>query len=168
MNKTENTNSAGRKFFRTVNVFVYGTTEKQSKLIFENLPNKEVCVIDCTDCFEDIIATSYIAVVINPDLLTQENIWYFNYYANEVGYYSEKIVFTKPHSILQNLNKNVKYTVFSDDYEFETNIKDLLLEASRSEKRTKAYSDTVSQTIRVLSEIRKHPYITTAELSEII
>ncbi|MBQ4560404.1 MAG: winged helix-turn-helix domain-containing protein, partial [Tyzzerella sp.] len=44
----------------------------------------------------------------------------------------------------------------------------LLLEALRAERRSDTYSDTIAQTIRVLSEIRKKPGITTAELAEII
>ena len=66
------------------------------------------------------------------------------------------------------LQNNVKYIVFNDDFDFQDKIRYVLLEASRDDKRSNSYSDTISQTIRVLSEIRKHPYITTAELAEII
>ena len=97
-----------------------------------------------------------------------ENIEYFNEFANDVGAYSEKIIFTKPHSLLNALQNNVKYIVFNDDFDFQDKIRYVLLEASRDDKRSNSYSDTISQTIRVLSEIRKHPYITTAELAEII
>lgn len=134
--------------------------------VHENLPNSNTVVIDCSDCFTDIIATAYIAVVINPDILTEDNIEYFNELAEDVGNGSGTLIFTKQHDILGNLSKKVKYQVFTDDFEFEDKIKYILLEASRTEKRNSTYSDTISQTIRVLSEIRKHPYITTAELAE--
>ena len=77
-------------------------------------------------------------------------------------------IFTKNHPILSALNKNVKHTVLDGEFELKAKIKYLLLEATRSEKRNDTYSDTIAQTIRVLSEIRKHPGITTAELAEII
>ena len=146
-------------------VFVYGITDEQLSIIEKNIPIKDICVKDCSGCFTDIIAKPYIAVIINPDLLTDENIDYFNGFANDMNYYSEKIVFTKPHPILEKLNKKVTHIVFADDFEFADKIKFILLEAHRAEKRAKTYSDTLAQTIRVLSEIRKHPYITTAELA---
>ncbi len=153
---------------RTTNILVYGITDEQFLIIAENIPNNDICIIDCSECFTDIIAISYIAVIINPDFLSDENIEYFNDFANDVSYFSEKIVFTKPHPILKKLNKNVSHIVFGDDFDFSDRIKYILLEANRAEKRAKTYSDTVAQTIRVLSEIRNHPYVTTAELAEII
>lgn len=158
----------GEPLRRTTNILVYGITDEQFLLVAEGTPNNDIHIIDCSDCFNDIIATSYIAVIINPEYLTDENIEYFNEFADEVKYYSEKIVFTKPHPILEKLKNNVSFVVFENDHEFEDKIRFVLLEANRAEKRAKTYSETVAQTIRVLSEIRKHPYITTAELAEII
>jgi len=156
----------GEQLIRLSNVLIYGITDEQLVLVHENLPNTNTVVIDCSDCFTDIIATAYIAVIINPDLLTAGNIEYFNELVADVGNTSGTLIFTKPHNILNQLSKSVKYQVFADDFEFEDRIKYILLEASRTEKRNSAYSDTISQTIRVLSEIRKHPYITTSELAE--
>lgn len=158
----------GEPICRTTNILVYGITDDQFLLVSEGTPNNDIHIIDCSDCFTDIIATPYIAVIINPDFLTDENIEYFNGFAEDVHYYSEKIVFTKPHPILEKLNENVSYIVFKNDHEFADKIRFVLLEANRAEKKAKTYSDTLAQTIRVLSEIRKHPYITTAELAEII
>ncbi len=158
----------GEVIYKTSNILVYGLSDEQIDFVYENLPNSNINVIDCSECFSDIIATSYIAAIINPNMLVKENIEYFNAFAKEVGAYSERIIFTLPHSILNGLNKNVKSVILQDEFEFFDKIRYLLLDASRSEKRVNNYSDTVSQTIRVLSEIRKHPYITTAELAEII
>lgn len=158
----------GDKIYRTKNVLTYGVSDVELAILQKELPNKDICIVDCTECFTDIIATSYIALVINPDFIDQEHIDYFNEYADEVHYYSEKIAFTKKHTILEKLNKNVKYTIFEDETELKSNIRYLLLEALRAEKRSDTYSDTIAQTIRVLSEIRKRPGITTAELAEII
>ena len=153
---------------RTTTLLVYGITDEQLSLIEKNIPIKDIYIHNCSNCFTDIIAMPYIAVIINPDLLTDANIDYFNDFANDVNYYSEKIVFTKPHPILEKLNNKVNHIVFADDFEFADKIKFTLLEAHRAEKRAKTYSDTLAQTIRVLSEIRNHPYITTAELARII
>ena len=165
-NKTAINPMTGEELKRLSNVLIYGITDEQLVFVHENLPNTNTVVIDCSDCFTDIIATAYIAVIINPELLTAENIEYFNELVSDVGNTSGTLIFTKTHYILSQLNKSVKYQVFANDFEFEDKIKYILLESSRTEKRNNAYSDTISQTIRVLSEIRKHPYITTAELAE--
>ena len=165
-NKTAINPMTGEELKRLSNILIYGITDEQLVFVYENLPNTNTVVIDSSDCFTDIIATAYIAVIINPDLLTADNIEYFNELVSDVGNTSGTLIFTKPHNILNQLSKSVKYQVFADDFEFEDKIKYLLLESSRIEKRNNTYSDTISQTIRVLSEIRKHPYITTTELAE--
>jgi len=158
----------GEELRRTKDVLVYGISDNQFAIICEELPSSDIRVVDCSDCFTDIIALPYIAVILNPDVMEQEHIDYFNDYANEVLYFTEKIIFTKDHPVLKQLNKNVKHVVLDGDFEIKAKIKYLLLDATRSDRRNDTYSDTISQTIRVLSEIRKHPGITTAELAEII
>ena len=158
----------GEKLRRTKDVLVYGISDDQFAIICEELPSSDIRVVDCSDCFTDIIALPYIAVILNPDVMEQEHIDYFNDYANEVLYFTEKIIFTKDHPVLKQLNKNVKHVVLDGDFEIKAKIKYLLLDATRSDRRNDTYSDTIAQTIRVLSEIRKHPGITTAELAEII
>ena len=158
----------GEELRRTKDVLVYGISDNQFAIICEELPSSDIRVVDCSDCFTDIIALPYIAVVLNPDVMEQEHIDYFNDYANEVLYFTEKIIFTKDHPVLKQLNKNVKHVVLDGDFEIKAKIKYLLLDATRSDRRNDTYSDTIAQTIRVLSEIRKHPGITTAELAEII
>lgn len=158
----------GEELRRTKDVLVYGISDEQFAIICDELPSNDIRVVDCSDCFTDIIALPYIAVVLNPDLMEQEHIDYFNDYANEVLYFTEKIIFTKNHPILQQLNRNVKHVVLDGDFEIKAKVKYLLLDATRSDRRNDTYSDTIAQTIRVLSEIRKHPGITTAELAEII
>ncbi len=158
----------GEELRRTKDVLVYGISDNQFAIICEELPSSDIRVVDCSDCFTDIIALPYIAVILNPDVMEQEHIDYFNDYANEVLYFTEKIIFTKDHPVLKQLNKNVKHVVLDGDFEIKAKIKYLLLDATRSDRRNDTYSDTIAQTIRVLSEIRKHPGITTAELAEII
>ena len=158
----------GEELRRTKDVLVYGISDEQFAIICEELPSSDIRVVDCSDCFTDIIALPYIAVVLNPDIIEQEQVDYFNDYANDVLYFTEKIIFTKNHPMLEKLNKNVKHVVLDGDFEIKAKIKYLLLDAMRSDRRNNTYSDTIAQTIRVLSEIRKHPGITTAELAEII
>ena len=152
----------------TKDVLLYGLSTDETNVILKEIPYNYIRVLDCTDCFTDIIALPYIAVVINPDLLVEENIDYFNYMAESLLYFPEKIIFTKPHPILSTLSSNVKYTILNGVIEIKANFKYLILDAIKTSNRSANYSSTISQTIRILSEIRKNAYITTAELSKII
>ena len=69
---------SGEPMRKLSNVLVYGLTDEQLVFVNDNLPNSNICVTDCSDCFTDIIATAFIAVIMNPDLLVDENIAYFN------------------------------------------------------------------------------------------
>ena len=100
----------GEEIHKTNEVFVYGISDEEFFIVSESLPNSKVQIVDCTDCFTDVFALPYIALIINPEVLTPKNIEDLNSFYEEIGNYSEKIVFTKSHSILDGL-KNVKYIV---------------------------------------------------------
>ena len=70
--------ATGEKIYRTQDVLVYGISDEEFAIICEELPKKDIRVLDCSECFTDIIALPYIAVVINPDVMEQEHIDYFN------------------------------------------------------------------------------------------
>lgn len=149
-------------------ILTYGISDKQTQLLLKNLPSSNIVITDVSECFTDIIATNYIAVVINPDVLLNAHIDYLNEMCEDFIITNEKIVFVKNHPILKELKNRNKYIVFSDDFEYGAKIKYILLDALREEKKMQNYSDTISQTIRVLSEIRRKPYISTAQLAAII
>jgi predicted transcriptional regulator len=157
----------GEKIFKTKDIIVYGITDDEFDVVIDSLPNKNMRVVDCSDCFIDILVSPCIVAIINPDCLTEENIKISNEYLNDIQYISEKYIFTKQSDILNSLSKNLKYEVLEND-DFEYKLKYVFLEASRAEKKYDAYSDMVAQIIRVLAEIRKNPYITTEKLAKII
>lgn len=149
-------------------VLTYGISDNQTQLLLKNLPSSNIVITDVSDCFTDIIATNYIAVIINPDVLQNDHIDYLNEMTEDFIITNEKIAFVKNHPILEGLKNKNKYIVFSDDFEYETKIKYILLDALQEEKKMQNYSETISQAIRVLSEIRRKPYISTTQLATII
>ena len=151
-------------------VFTYGLSDKEKFIVEKNLPNSEIEVYDCTDCFTDVIAIGNpIAIIINPDSIVSDDLDLLNWYYKDFnGAYSEKIIFTKQSDKTNLLENYVKFITFSSEFEFETKLKYLLLESGNKKKKVDNYSDTIAQTIRVLAEIRKHDGITTAKLAEIV
>lgn len=155
----------GEQLIRSKNVLVYGITDVEFAIVVDSLPNKDIRVIDCSGCFTDLIALPYIAAIIDPTSLTKEDIETLNEYVDEVQYLTERYVFTNDDKILDNLSKNLKHTILTAE-ELSDKLRYILLEANRAEKKYDTYSDTVAQTIRVLAEIRMHPYITTTQLAD--
>ena len=159
----------GKKLYKTKRVLTYGLSDTEYSEIENNLPSKDIGLCDCTDCFTDIIALSFIAVIINPDVASAEDIDMLNsLYSDLCGAYTEKIIFTKQSDKLALFSKNVKLTILRDFDDLERNIKYLLLESLQSDRKMENYSEVIAQTIRVLSEIKKKPGITTAELADIV
>lgn len=158
----------GEKIYKTKRVLTYGISDAEYSVIESNLPSKDIDLCDCTDCFTDIIALSFIAVIINPDAASAEDLDMLNsLYSDLCGAYTEKIIFTKQSDKLALFNKNVKLTILRDFDDFERSIKYLLLESLQSERKMENYSEVIAQTIRVLSEIKRKSGITTAELAKI-
>lgn len=158
----------GEKIYKTKRVLTYGTSDAEYSVIESNLPSKDIDLCDCTDCFTDIIALSFIAVIINPDVASAEDLDMLNsLYSDLCGAYTEKIIFTKQSDKLALFNKNVKLTILTDFDDLERNIKYLLLDSLQSDRKMENYSEVIAQTIRVLSEIKRKPSITTAELAKI-
>lgn len=51
----------GKEMRKVSNILVYGLTDEQLVFVYDNLPNSNISVTDCSGCFTDIIATAYIA-----------------------------------------------------------------------------------------------------------
>lgn len=149
-------------------VVTYGLTLQEAEAVKKSISSKDTTIEDYTGCITDVIACSYIAIVINPDNIEIEDLEILSSFYKEInGSYTEKIIFTKNNPKLSHFDNSLQFTVFGSFIEYEDRLKYLILDGKKAKKKSETYSETVSQIIRVLSEIRKHPGITTAELSEI-
>ena len=149
-------------------VVTYGLTLQEAETVKKSISPKDIVLEDCTGCITDVIARSYIAIIINPDNIDIEDLEILSSFYKEINSsYTEKIIFTKSSPKLSHFDNSLQFIVFSSFLEYEDRLKYLILDGKKAKKKSETYSETVSQIIRVLSEIRKHPGITTAELSEI-
>ena len=149
-------------------VITYGLTSQEYDTVQKSISQKDTAIEDCSGCITDVIAHSCIAIIINPDNIDVEDLETLSSFYKEInGSYTEKIIFTKKSPKLSYFESSLQFTVFSSFIEYDDRLKYLILDGKKAKKKSETYSETVSQIIRVLSEIRKHPGITTAELSEI-
>ncbi len=144
-------------------VMIYGFSEAEEALVASAAPNKETRVIN-TDCFTDLLALPAYAQIVKVSATVPEDLeTLFEYYI-EVGSFSETVILVGDAAIPDSLKKKIH--LYADFDSLMQNLKYLLLSASRRTKRNESFSNTLSNAIVILSEIRKNPGTTTAQLAE--
>ena len=149
--------------YRTTLIGTFGLTEDQNRVIKDNAPTKS-CEVMNTNCFTDIIATNEMAVIVNWAALSKDDIELLIDFYTEIAPFPETVVLIGNADVPDNLKKHV--SVYEDFEGFAQNIKYVLLGAYRRYKKNENFSITLANTIMVLSEIRKKPYVTTKELAQ--
>ncbi len=144
-------------------IMTYGLTDEQITKVQANIPVKS-CEVVNTDCASDIIATNEMAVIIVCEKLSDDDIKILYEFYKEIAPFPETIIFLGKPDFLGDILKYV--SVYGSFEELEQNLKYILLSAYRKNKKTVNFSITIANTLLVLSEIRKHPCITTGQLSE--
>ncbi len=141
----------------------YGLTDEQVNKIRDSIPVKS-CEVVSTECATDIIATNEMAAIISCEKLSPADSKLLHDFFKEIAPFPETVIFLGKPVFLDDILKYVN--IYDSFEELELNLKYVLLSAYRRNKKTVNFSNTLANTILVLSEIRKHPYITTRQLSE--
>ncbi|MCD8379157.1 MAG: HTH domain-containing protein [Lachnospiraceae bacterium] len=144
-------------------IMMYGFSEDEVSRAETVLPNKQAEIAD-VECFTDILAVRSYAVLINVSNISKTDLETFFEYYTEVGYFSEILIIVGDTYIPENLKKSIHlYDTFDS---LMVDMKYLLLSAYQRNKRNETFSTTLSNAIVILSEIRKHPGVTSAQLAD--
>lgn len=139
----------------------FGLTESQNKVISNYLKSINCKVVEA-DSYIDVITSGYFVSVINQKKL--DNDAYKNliqFYAEIDGNLTERIILSeKPDT----LSKASNAKVFHDFDDLETEL-DVLQKANKKAKKSENTINNLSYAIIVLSQIKKHPGITTDQIS---
>lgn len=144
-------------------VGTYGLTQEQNEEIKKNLPTKACKVMD-TDIFTDIIAIDEFAVVADFESMSTEERDLMVEFYSDIAPFSETVVLIGGNNLTSPLVKH--FTVYDNFESFAENMKYIFLNAYRKRKKSVNFSNTLANSIMILSQIRQHPYITTKELAE--
>lgn len=145
------------------NVFAYGFTQEEEKIIKKMLPAKE-SYLTSTDCFTDLIAVNSYAIFINASEVPYDEwdiLW--EYYL-EVGVVAEALVIVGGVIIPEQLKKKVHW--YRDFESLRKDMSYILLSAYRKNKKAEVFSSTLANAIMILNQIRLCPGVTTAQLAE--
>lgn len=146
------------------NIFIYGLTENERRILDKSLPAKVVEVSDITGVATDIVTRTDFAVIINPENIADDELEFFSDFYKGIDAI-ETIVFTKSKEGLKDKFPDVKTVIYNDEAEMENGLKYELMQALNKTNRIDSYYSTLSQAIVILFAIRNKPYITTKELS---
>lgn len=146
------------------NTLLVYTNRDQSEIIKRNLPAKSCEMIE-TGCYTDLIAISAFALIVDSALLKPDELdTILNYYLEIDGCFSETVIFFGAVSLAPQLKG--KLMVYESFEALIPQLKYILLSAYRKTKKSDSFNTTLSYGILILSEIRKHPGITTQELAQ--
>lgn len=141
----------------------FGLNEEEIMFIREHLPQKE-CEIMAAYNVTDIIAVSEFAAIVNTNKINQHDLAMLFEFYTEIAPFSETVIFLGDVIIPADLTGYI--AVYKDFDDLKDNLKYILLSAYRKQKKSANFSNTLSNVILVLSVIRRHPYVTSAELAE--
>lgn len=147
----------------TYNVFAYGFTPDEEKIIKKMLPTKE-SRLSSTDCFTDLIAINSYAMLINVPAVSLEDwdmLWDFYL---ELEVVPETVVLVGDGIVPKKLKGKIQ--VYPDFETCREKLKYVLLSAYRKSKKAETFSSTLANAILILSQIRLSPGVTTAQLAE--
>jgi len=147
----------------TMIIGTFGLSDEQIATVEANLPVK-TCEIMDTDCFSDIVATSEMAVIVIWEKLSSDERDLLIGFYSEIAPFSETMVLIGNVDVPDELKKYV--SIYKSFDEFSTNMRYVLLGAYRKSKKNENFSSILADTIFILSQIRKKPFITTKELAE--
>lgn len=146
------------------NTLLVYTNREQREIIKRNLPAKG-CEMIKAGCYTDLIAISAFALIIDSALLKPDELdTILNYYLEIDGCFSETVVFFGAVSLPPQLKG--KLMVYESFEALLPQLKYILLSAYRKTKKSDSFNTTLSYGILILSEIRKHPGITSQKLAE--
>ena len=144
-------------------IMMYGFSEDEVKRAETVLPNKKAEIVNI-DCFTDILATCSYAIILNVSNTEKSDLETFFEFYTEVGYFSEILIIVGDTDIPKNLKKSIHtYDTFDS---LMGDLKYLLLKAYQRNKKNESFSITLSNAIVILSEIRRHPGVTSAQLAD--
>lgn len=148
------------------NICIYGLSDTEKEVLYKSLPHPRVTVEEVTEEAICMIEFFNFAIIINPDVITNDDLSFYKDYYKDCDGLAETVIFTKHKDGLKEMFPSVKCVVFKDFAEYKDNLKYELLQSLKRNNKSESYSNSLAQAIMILFAIRNKPYITTKELAE--
>ena len=148
------------------NIIVYGFDEELD-FIESIVPRKGTAILD-TDCTTDLIAIGCYASITNLSKIKDEELQIlYDFYLDVLDPIEVPILIGIPSLPVPMQLSNV-FVHYESLEKAKEKLKYDLLAAYRRQKKNTTFSRTIANALVVLTQIRKHPGVTTEKLSEIL
>ena len=148
------------------NIIVYGFDEELD-FIESIVPWKGTAIFD-TDCTTDLIAIGCYASITNLAKIEDEELQIlYDFYLDVLDPIEVPILIGIPSLPVPTQLSNV-FVLYESFEKAKEKLKYDLLAAYRRQKKNTTFSRTIANALVVLTQIRKHPGVTTEKLSEIL
>ena len=148
------------------NIIVYGFDEELD-FIESIVPRKGTAILD-TDCTTDLIAIGCYASITNLSKIEDEELQIlYDFYLDVLDPIEVPILIGIPSLPVPTQLSNV-FVLYESFEKAKEKLKYDLLAAYRRQKKNTTFSRTIANALVVLTQIRKHPGVTTEKLSEIL
>lgn len=145
-------------------IITFGLTEDQNKIVEKNIPSRDYEVFD-TDAPTDLIAIGCVAMIVQAAALDEDaRGMLFDYYGEVNGCTDETVIWLGEPKPPKELRKFFK--CYGDFADIQDKLRYLLLNAHSRSKKSHEYSEKLVHGLKILSDIRNHPGITTKQLAE--
>lgn len=160
---TEHTMALLQEYYKNPRIGTLGLTDSELKVISANLPSSDYDLTS-TDLGSDLVAISHILIIVRSNANTAEELSVLWGFCSEVEAATRNIISIGDIGIPAALKTRVR--IFPGFDALIPQLKYLLLDALRGEKKEKAFSKTLANAIQILSAIRSQPGVTTRQLAE--
>ena len=145
-------------------VLTFGLTPDQNDVVKNCLPNRDYHLL-IADESTDIIAIPATALIIDASVLDADEAgMIFEYYSEIQGGTDDYVLWLREPKPPKELQKALKcYDRFET---VQDNLKYLLISAHSRKRKSTAFSNSIMIALKILSEIRKKPGITSLQLAE--
>ncbi len=144
-------------------ILTYGLTKEQNDFVASCLPGHDTA-IKASNAASDLLAFHYAAAIVNERALKEDRTFLFNYWRDVKNCTDETVIWLGQELPPTDLKKFCK--CFADFEAVKDRLKYLLLGAIKKSRNATDYSTKLVIGLKILSLIRKHPGITSKELSE--
>lgn len=159
---TEHTFALLQEYYKNPRIGTLGLTSDELETIYANLQSSS-CDLTSTDLGSDLVAISHILIIVRSNADTKEELSVLWGFCSEVETATKNIISIGDIGIPAALKSRVR--IFPSFEELIPQLKYLLLDALRREKKEKAFSNTLANAIQILSMIRSQPGVTTKQLA---
>lgn len=136
-------------------------TKEEIDFVTKNKPNKNAKIY-ATDSLTDVVAYSCFLIIANVNNVDKSDFNSFINFYEEITPYNETIILIGKADLPTKLKRKVK--IYDSFEELKINLKYIMLSASSKAKRSDNYSRMLVNSLYILTQILKHPNITTEEL----